>query len=614
MGEVWHKLVVPPRARPLPGQWVNRPACAMAGPPRPVYQGSFTDRFPHISAAGKLFPTGDTAARCLTEALPRPVTPAIVKKFRNTTNPAPGAKRIFYSRADDPDIAAHLTHGITSGSSVAVVSLVNPLPKTDFQQKIQDRKEAIYFSNREAPLGRSHDQSAMLPQGLDITNTTFGTKIIQDKSAGELINPPKTFEEVDKEAREGHDLYVVSYNDYYSGEAINRKYDSPNFNKSNVYGIETPHFEDGRNVSKSLNWLYDWQLKRAAKTVSKRMDDFKEKFQPQIGKVLDPIAETMNVPADHTFGMLLRPDECGVGDLLHCRAPSEFLRGKDRERAVLAAVRQSLKKVNYENFDMLLEAFRHYDKNGDGMIDKNDLRKSCFQLNLKLDSELLDTLFDYCDLDKDGLINYLEFVNFLNWKDKMAVEEFEEKVITKGNKLDVPPQSDTMTDDEPLLKQEDLVLKEAGSSGKTPKMLTRPTDSVFADYQTTSSQYNAVVGGLPTDHYPVRGVPTIRSDILAPRIRRISDRNNYGDEANAYALLFPSVFSQKGVYEGDFFKLRPKAEVAQILRNIGVNISDERFEDIWKQACMKKQKEEVCVESIRNILDEMHASHTKDCC
>lgn len=52
----------------------------------------------------------------------------------------------------------------------------------------------------------------------------------------------------------------------------------------------------------------------------------------------------------------------GVGDLLHCRVPSEFLRGKDRERAVLAAVRQCLKKANYENFDMLLEAFRHYDK------------------------------------------------------------------------------------------------------------------------------------------------------------------------------------------------------------------------------------------------------------
>uniref|UniRef100_A0A8C9F9G4 EFHB C-terminal EF-hand domain-containing protein n=1 Tax=Pavo cristatus TaxID=9049 RepID=A0A8C9F9G4_PAVCR len=140
-------------------------------------------------------------------------------------------------------------------------------------------------------------------------------------------------------------------------------------------------------------------------------------------------------------------------------------------------------------------------------------------------------------------------------------------------------ESDTKTDDEPLLKQEDLVLKEAGSSGKTPKTLTRPTDSVFADYQTTSSQYNAVVGGLPTNNYPVCGVPTIRSDIPAPRIRRISDRTNYGDEANAYALLFPSVFSQKGVYEGDFFKSRPKAEVQSTLehRKFHVNMRKNVF-------------------------------------
>lgn len=52
----------------------------------------------------------------------------------------------------------------------------------------------------------------------------------------------------------------------------------------------------------------------------------------------------------------------GVGDLLHYRLPSEFLRGKDRERAVFTAIRQNLKKANYHNFATLLEAFRHYDK------------------------------------------------------------------------------------------------------------------------------------------------------------------------------------------------------------------------------------------------------------
>ncbi|KAM9387484.1 EF-hand domain-containing family member B [Phaethornis superciliosus] len=562
----------------------------MAGELRPVYEGKFTDRFPELATAGKLFPTGGTASSCLTEVLPRPITPNTVRKFRNTTNPAPGVKRIFYGRADDPDIASHLTHGRESSSTQSVASLINPLPKTYFQQIIHDKKEEIYLSNRKAPLGRSHDQSPMLPEGLDIINTTFGMKVIPDLPAGELINPPKSFEEVDEEAREGHDLYVVSHNDYDAGEAINRKYDSPALSESFIYGLETPHFNDGRQVAKCLHWLCDLQS----------------------NVLLDSVREAMKVIPDRAFGMVVRRDEYGVGDLLHCWAPYEFLRGKDRERAVLTAVRQSLKNANYENFDILLEAFRHYDKNNDGMIDKDDLRKCCFQLNLNLDDELLDSLFDCCDLNKDGLINYLDFTNFLNWKDKMAVNEFEEKIIAKGKKLDVAAlPENTKINDKLLLKQEDLVLKEPGSSGKTPKPLTRSIDNIIANYQTTSSQYNAVVGGLPATCYPLCGVPTIRSDIPAPRIRRVGDRTNYGDEANAYALLFPSVFSQKGVYERDIFKTRPKAEIAEILRNIGVNISQETFEDIWKQICMKHQKEEVCVESLRNELNEIHESDTK---
>lgn len=65
--------------------------------------------------------------------------------------------------------------------------------------------------------------------------------------------------------------------------------------------------------------------------------------------------------------------------------------------------------------------------------------------------------------------------------------------------------------------------------------------------------------------YPICGVPTIRSDIPAPRIRRISDRTNYGEEGNAYSLLHPTIFGQKGVYERDFFKTRSKKEVQHII-------------------------------------------------
>ncbi|XP_076978750.1 uncharacterized protein LOC143651822 isoform X2 [Tamandua tetradactyla] len=60
--------------------------------------------------------------------------------------------------------------------------------------------------------------------------------------------------------------------------------------------------------------------------------------------------------------------------------------------------------------------------------------------------------------------------------------------------------------------------------------------------------------------YPIFGVPTVLSDIPALRIRCISDRTNYGEEGNAYSLLHPTIFSQKGVFERDFFKTRSEEE------------------------------------------------------
>lgn len=65
------------------------------------------------------------------------------------------------------------------------------------------------------------------------------------------------------------------------------------------------------------------------------------------------------------------------------------------------------------------------------------------------------------------------------------------------------------------------------------------------------------------------GVPTIRTDLPAPRIRRVDDRKNYGDESDAYGLVNPSLFSQRGVYEKDFLLPRSKEEVGVLnLHNI----------------------------------------------
>ncbi|KAM5280052.1 EF-hand domain-containing family member B [Ctenodactylus gundi] len=583
---------------------------------RPIYSGKFFDRMPCWPTAGKVTPVGYRVATCLTEKLPRLITPPEAKKYFNFRYPPPGAERVFYGRANDPQIAPYLTHGIKTKTSIPANTLINPQPITTFQQKIKDKKESIYLSTQRAPLGKSHDQTAGLPKGLDRINTTFGTAVIRGLGAREVVNPPKSFEKVFEEAKEGHDLYVLSHNDYYVGEAKNRKYNPSSFHRFNLFGAPTPHFNDGRNMAKSLYWLHELQMKKGAKVVSKRVDDFKEKFQHKLGRVLDPIVETMAVPPGHTFGACLHPEEYGVGDLIHNRPPGECLRGKDRQRALLAAVRYHLKKFNYQNFDTLLAAFRHYDQKGDGVIDEDELREACAHANLRVDDTLLGQLFDYCDVDKDGLISFLEFANFLNWKDSMTLKEYEERVIIKGRKPDCAKPAEAIVEEsEPtlLIRPEDIVLKEPGSSEKTVRTLLRPTDQVSNHYSTSSSEISAVVGAVPSVCYPTCGVPTIRSDIPAPRIHRVSDRTNYGEEGNAYSLLHPNIFAQKGVCERDFFKTRSKEEIAEILCNIGVKLSEEEFVNVWNLASKKHHRGEVCIENIRNVLDELHHADRIKC-
>ena len=70
----------------------------------------------------------------------------------------------------------------------------------------------------------------------------------------------------------------------------------------------------------------------------------------------------MNVGPDHIFGIQLKPDGYGVGDLLHNRIPGNYLRGRDQQRGLVAAMRQHLMKLNYHNFSDLIQAFRFYDK------------------------------------------------------------------------------------------------------------------------------------------------------------------------------------------------------------------------------------------------------------
>ncbi|KAG2464867.1 EFHB protein, partial [Polypterus senegalus] len=322
------------------------------------------------------------------------------------------------------------------------------------------------------------------------------------------------------------------------------------------------------------------------------------------GNIINPPKNREQVDKEHEAGHHLYTRShsayyVGVGDLLHYTPALQFLRGKDRQRAVLAAIRQHLKKVNFHNFSTLLDAFRHYDKKGNGTINQEDLKVVCRQFNLDLNPELLNALIECCDVDKDGQINFLEFANFLNWKDKMPLSILEENILTRGKKRMV----EEGVTNEGLVTPDDLQC-EGYVVGKALKTLTRP-NSVPHNFCTSSSMINAVVGGPSAAGYRTCGIPSVRTDLAAPCIKRVSDRTNYGDESDVRGLVNPSLYTLKGVTEKHLFMSRSKSEIATIFHNTGMDIPEDTFQQVWNLASKQHRKGLVCIETFNNALNEI---------
>lgn len=544
-----------------------------------IYEDKIKDRSPSLRAAGKLTATGDTASGCMKPG-ERPPSPEVIRKFRATVRPDAGRKRVFYGKAYDPHRvwAEEMTHGVPAQPSVMAGELLNPYPNSLFRQRLMDKKESIYASHINGPLGKSHDQTPGLPSHLDKNRFTFGIRTEKDGSAGELVSPNKTRAQVSKESESGLHLYKITHADFLPGEQKDRNYIHGSFRKDLKYGIPTPHDNAGKHVRQTLKWVHDDRCERMAPIVSKRVDDFRERTQPQLGKVHDPIKDTLNVGPDHIFGILIKPDEYGAGDLLHGRGPGQYLRGKDRPRGLIAAMRQHLKKANYHNFDDLMAAFRHYDKNNEGTISMSDLREQCLQFNLPIEHALLEQMMQYCDANGDGRIDYIEFVNFLNWKDKMP--------------SGLPPRY--------------------VASAPADMRLEKQIDSSLGHNRTSSSMINATVGGISTRDFRSYGVPTIRTDLPAPRIKRVSDHTNYGDESDAYGLVNPSLYSNVGVYERDFLQPRTKYQIREIFLNIGLQLDYDTFDRLYDVAASRHPRGLVSVESFRGVLDEAQARSLKN--
>ena len=76
-----------------------------------------------------------------------------------------------------------------------------------------------------------------------------------------------------------------------------------------------------------------------------------------------------------------------------------------------------LKKLkDFESEEELIEAFKIFDKDGNGLIGSEELLNVMLTLGEDSNKEEIEDLINEVDLDRDGLINYEEFLRLISNK------------------------------------------------------------------------------------------------------------------------------------------------------------------------------------------------------
>ena len=75
-------------------------------------------------------------------------------------------------------------------------------------------------------------------------------------------------------------------------------------------------------------------------------------------------------------------------------------------------MQKQIQYIDETDEDIVLKAFKSFDKDHDGKITNYEFRYILSQLGDPFTEEQCDILFKECDLDNDGILAYEDFINF----------------------------------------------------------------------------------------------------------------------------------------------------------------------------------------------------------
>ena len=69
-----------------------------------------------------------------------------------------------------------------------------------------------------------------------------------------------------------------------------------------------------------------------------------------------------------------------------------------------------------DEVNQLIEMFEVFDRDGDGLLSKDEIKNVFNSINEEINDEILEEFIKEADLDNDGKINFKEFVNLFTMK------------------------------------------------------------------------------------------------------------------------------------------------------------------------------------------------------
>ena len=110
----------------------------------------------------------------------------------------------------------------------------------------------------------------------------------------------------------------------------------------------------------------------------------------------------------------------------------------------------------------------------------------------------------------------------------------------------------------------------------------KPDDDLGRDWHYASKLKSL----RPTQNNLTRayGVPTIRRDLPKRIVKSVTDIKNYGDEPDAYDLLYPHPEAIRGVYDEDFEKLFTKEEIYTLMKKYDFIIPEKEYDLMFEIA------------------------------